>query len=107
MKRYYQKMTRATTHYAVAVFNVWTGNANYGTLEFPTTMRANPTFSYSSLADFTAFHSGATYSITSFNGNSRTQSAELNFDSSAFGAGEASWLRFSSDAAYIAFDAEL
>lgn len=106
-QRYYAKMISST---AIASFG--SGYVNGSTqalyyIKYPTTMRASPTFSYSSLAiDSQPAAPAVTSAGTTYAGTD-TLSIVLNASGGGLTAGQATTLRGTTTTAFVAFSAEL
>jgi hypothetical protein len=108
-QRYYYKEDFSSNDHAIATQSNWNSQALYGAWSIPTTMRANPTGSYSSLSDFTLYQNSQTRTLTELNfGSNSLSSRELVTvcSSSTSPQGGAGWLRGQSSG-WIALDAEL
>jgi len=108
-QRYYYRENFTSNDHGIATQSNWNTQALYGVWSIPTTMRANPTGSYSSLSNFSLYQNASTRTLTELNfGSNSLSSRELVSvcSSSITPQGGAGWLRGLSSG-WIALDAEL
>lgn len=108
-QRYYYRENFTSNDHGIATQSNWNTQALYGVWSIPTTMRANPTGSYSSLSNFSLYQNSTTRTLTELNfGSNSLSSRELVSvcSSSITPQGGAGWLRGMSSG-WIALDAEL
>ena len=108
-QRYYQRISGNTTNPNFLNGTLWTTTSVYAPMMFPTTMRAAPTFNYStSTGLFTALTASATGSSTTISAYTNTYGAEINSGLSAglATAGYSVFLRFATTG-WVDFSAEL
>jgi len=107
-QRYYQQFGGVSSAGLMNLAN-WDSANFYGVLYFITSFRANPTFTYSALGDFTILQANATRTLSAFNGGyTTTQSSELNpYASSSITIGQSAWLRCANANGLLKFTAEL
>lgn len=110
--RYYWQVTKSVAYENVINVAAYSTTAAYGTLYYPTPMRASPSFLKSTNSDFVATGYAANNTLDGFSGSERSQYSAQIYGSgtSNFTQGSAYWIRFNGDTPanqYFAFDAEL
>ena len=105
-QRYYTNITGS----AVSIVNcaAWSATTMFGIYQYPTTMRAVPTMTYSALADFDCYMNGAARTPTQFLSEYGDENAtRLKMEITGGVLGQAGWYAIDSSGGTLEFSAEL